>query len=644
MCRRATVRRLGVGGLGIGILALLPTLQAQSGLSGGIGWRHVGNSAVELGMPSLATGPVDRVWYSPDGSQLFAKTSSGRVFQTSDFEQWKLVTDAKANPPAEQEPPAAGVPEAGLKLANGAVAGRLYGVGRDAYRSDNGGASWANLTAYKGVCLLGAGLKSVAASPGDADEVTVASATGVWRSVDAGLSWTGLNDFLPDLPSGRLLALPAGMRGVRLSVANSAGAIEWAPGEKTAWKPVDATEVQRDQDLRNALSQVLKHSVTAIATAEDYVYAGDSEGRLRVSADAGVSWGAVSKLGDSGKVEAIWVDPSDPRVAVAALSARASAAPNSAKPLYVLRTMNGGGFWDDITANLPDTASAHGVTADRASGSIYVATDAGVFFTATDLGSAGRPSAWTALSDKLPVAAATDVKLDAGGNQLYAALDGYGVYAAIAPHRLRDARVVSAADYSDRPAAPGALLSVLGARVESAASDNVKAPVLDASDMASQIQVPFSAKGNTVSLWLDAAAGPLTFQVPLRSVSPAIFVDPEGTPLIMDAGSGILLDSGKPARAGSRVQVLATGFGQVMPDWPTGLEAPLKDAPRVVAAVHAYLDGSPVDVAQATLAPGYIGFYLIEIQMPRIVNTGPAELYVEADGQLSNRVRLYAVQ
>jgi uncharacterized protein (TIGR03437 family) len=306
--------------------------------------------------------------------------------------------------------------------------------------------------------------------------------------------------------------------------------------------------------------------------------------------------------------------------------------------------MNGGGFWDDITANLPDTASAHGVTADRASGAVYVATDAGVFFTTTDLGSAGRPTNWTSLSEKLPAAVATDVKLDEGGNQIYAALDGYGVYTAIAPHRMRDARVVSAADFSAKPAAPGALLSVLGARVESALSGEVPAPVLDASDTASQIQVPFSATGNTVSLSLDAAAGPLAFQVPLRSVSPAIFVDPDGTPLIMDAASGVLLDASKPARANSRIQVLATGFGQVKPDWPTGLEAPLKDPPRVAATVHAYLDGLPLEVTQATLAPGYIGLYLIEIQVPRIANTGPAELYVEAEGQQSNRVRLYVEQ
>jgi uncharacterized protein (TIGR03437 family) len=643
MCRRATVRVvIGVWGVGLGVLVLSPRLGAQPAPAATMAWRHIGNSALELALPSLATGAVERVWYSPDGAILYAKTVSGRVFTTTDFEQWQLIADAKLVPPAEPALTAAGIPEAGLKLVSGASAGRLYGVGADVYRSDDGGVSWSNLTAYKGACLLGSGLISLAASPNDPDEVTVASASGVWRSVDAGLSWTGLNDFLPNLPAVHLLGLPSGTRGVRLSLTNS-GEVEWAPGEKTAWRPVDATEVERDQDLKNALSQVLKHSVTAIATAEDYIYAGDLEGRLWVSADAGVSWGAVSKLGESGKVEAIWVDASDPRVAVAALNARPGA-PTGAKPSYVLRTMNGGGFWDDITANLPDSASAHGVTADRASGAIYVATDAGVFLTSTDLGSAGRPGSWTALSTGLPAAEASDVKLDAGGNQLYAALDGYGVYTAIAPHRLRDARVVSAADYSDRPAAPGGLLSVLGANVESAASGNVAAPVLHASDTASEIQVPFSAKGNTVSLALSAEAGSLSFQVPLKSVSPAIFVDPEGAPLIMDAASGILLDASKPARAGSRIQVLGTGFGQVQPDWPAGLEAPLKDAPKVVAPVAAYLDGSPVEVTAATLSPGYVGFYSIEIQIPRITNTGPAELYVEAEGQPSNHVRLYVEQ
>jgi uncharacterized protein (TIGR03437 family) len=46
-------------------------------------------------------------------------------------------------------------------------------------------------------------------------------------------------------------------------------------------------------------------------------------------------------------------------------------------------------------------------------------------------------------------------------------------------------------------------------------------------------------------------------------------------------------------------------------------------------------------VTRATLAPGYVGFYLIEVQLPKLVNSGPAELYLDVDGQPSNRVRVY---
>jgi uncharacterized protein (TIGR03437 family) len=259
----------------------------------------------------------------------------------------------------------------------------------------------------------------------------------------------------------------------------------------------------------------------------------------------------------------------------------------------------------------------------------------------TDLGSAGGATAWTSLVQNLPVATATDVRLDAGANQLYVALNGYGVYVAIAPHRLRDARVVSAADYSSRPTAPGALLSVLGAHVQSATAANTAVPILDASDAASQIQVPFEAKGDTVALSLDATAGRITVGLPLQDVSPAIFVDPEGTPMILDASSGVMLDATKPAHPNGRIQVLATGLGRVTPDWPTGLAAPLADPPRVRASVRAYIDRTPVEITQATLASGYVGFYLVEIQLPRILNAGSVELYLESEGQQSNRVRLY---
>ena len=635
MCRAATVRL----GYAIGVLVVSAATVCAQSVS--LDWRHIGNSAIDLSMPSVATGAVDRVWYSSDGSILYAKSASGRIFETRDFEQWQRVQDANVVPPPAINSEGVPVPETGAKLRkpNGA-AGRFYGFGQNAYRSDDDGITWANLTAYKGSSLLGNGLFDLAVSPREPDEVVVASSTGVWRSMDGGQSWSGLNQFLPNLATGHILAVPNGSRGVRISAAREAFEIEWAPGEKIAWRTTDGTDLSRENKVKAALSQVLKHTITAVATSKDYIYAGDAEGRLQVSADAGASWPQQFKLADLGAVESIWVDPNDARVVVAALGARPASSPGQSKPSYVLRTMNGGIFWDDITANLPDRAAAHGVAADRNSGAVYVATEAGVFFTITDLASAGSPTSWASLSESLP-AGATDVKLDAGGNQLYVAVDGYGVYGAIAPHRFRDARVVSAADFSSRPAAPGALLSVLGVRVASARSADTVVPVLDAGNTASQIQVPFEAKGNTFSLSLEAAAGRLTVGLPLQSVSPAIFVDPEGTPLVMDAETGVLLDSTKPAHAGTRVQILATGLGLVKPDWPTGLAAPHTDPPRVVAAVHAFLDQAPVDVTQASLAPDYVGFYLIEIQIPQIVNSGPAELFIDAGGQPSNRVRLY---
>jgi uncharacterized protein (TIGR03437 family) len=48
-----------------------------------------------------------------------------------------------------------------------------------------------------------------------------------------------------------------------------------------------------------------------------------------------------------------------------------------------------------------------------------------------------------------------------------------------------------------------------------------------------------------------------------------------------------------------------------------------------------------VEVLRAELAPGYVGLYLIEVRIPSIVNRGPAELYLEAAGVPSNRVRLW---
>ncbi len=620
--------------------AVVAPIAAQSPLSARIpslrpDWRQIGGTSVDLSLPALAGGPVERVWFGSDDSSLMARLASGRVFRTADLEKW---TEAAAlPPPAGSDAVSPRVPEPGAAIRQSRNRPtRLYAIGQSAWRSDDGGLSWVNLTAFRGQSLLGGGLADLAVSPRDADEIVVASATGVWRSADAGSSWDGLNRGLPNLPVQKLLAVPAGMQGTRVlldraTAENGGPIVEWRPGEKEAWRPSPSAQWQQEVRLRTALSAVSGLSVTAAAMNGSYVYLGSADGWLWASSDRGATWNK-QRTGGGEPVEAIAVDPNNPRAAVAAASNQAAG--------RVFRTTNAGLFWDDLTADLPP-GKAHSVAVEWGSGAVYAAADSGVFVTFADLTNPGQLAPWISLQSGLPAAPTVDVRLDDAGNQLYAALQGYGVFAAMAPHRMIQLRLVSAADYQGHAAAPGALLSVLGGKVQSARTGSFSVPVLAASDSESQIQVPFEVTGQAVSLAVDSPSGTLSFGLPLRKAAPAVFIDRDGTPLLLNADTGVLLDAMSPARSGARVQILAAGLGKVKPDWPTGLPAPLENPPAVAVPVQVFVDRAPVEVTRAVLAPGYVGFYLIEVQLPEIVNSGPAELYLEADGQESNRVRIW---
>jgi uncharacterized protein (TIGR03437 family) len=590
-------------------------------------WRKVGSAAAELQLAGPATGPVAQLWFSPGGGLLLARTASGVVFETADFETWTPAS-AAADPPAVRPAAAARLPEAAARIvAVSSNPNAIFGLGKQLYRSEDGGHAWENLTAFGARSVIGDGVNAVAVSPVDGDELVAANDFGVWRSLDGGLSWTALNQGLPNLPVRRIVSTVTGTSGTIVEVENL-GTLELPPGG-SLWHPIEARHAD---SLRESLySSRLETEITAVAQAGGLVYAGSADGRIWVSADGGRTFPAPAWLAGGGRVERIYADPTEPRVALAAL---AGSGP------HVLRTTNAGGFWDALDANLPNRP-AHSVTADRAAGAVYVATDAGVFYGAADLENASAsPVNWINLSARLPAAAAYDVRLDAAGVQLYAALDGYGVYAAAAPHRARAPRIVNAADFSLRPAAPGSLLSVVGALVSRATGASLQYPVLAAAEGESQVQVPFEAAGSSVGLALETAAGTFTIPLALQPVSPAILVSRDGAAALFDADSDLPLDGRNPAHSNGRVKILATGLGRVLPNWPTGVPAPLDDPPAVVAPVKVLLDGAPLQVTRATLAPGYVGFYVVEAQLPALVNSGTAELHLSADGQESNRVRI----
>jgi uncharacterized protein (TIGR03437 family) len=639
MYKSATVRVLAAtAGASLGLLAQSPDRQIPAAASANpTTWRPIGNTVIDRSLAGLASGPVDRVWYSADGSQLLLRTTSGNVFATSDFETWKPTS---ATPPASPSPPVSGrLPEANAQTRSARPGSRLYAFAKFVYSSGNGGSSWDNLTGYRNTSIIGNGLRDLAISPANEDEAAVAGQSGVFRTVDGGKSWSGLNQGLPNLPSAQILAVPSGDQGARLALPD-ATVIEWEPGQKQAWLPADNTSHLTDLALRQALGARYGVRVTALAASGEMIYLGTADGQIRVSTDRGNNYTSYN-VPDGGSVERFWTDPADPRIAIAVLGQRSTSATGPSPSVHVLRTINGG-EWDDITGNLPDSPVT-GVTADRASRAVYVATSRGVFYAPVNLETLGNTASWTFLSG-LPDAPAADVKLDDGGNQLFAAIGGYGVYSTLAPHRLSDPRVVSAADFVARAAAPGSLISVAGARVTSGQvrgqQGNVPLAVLASTDTETQIQVPFDARGSALSLAVSSGDRNITLpSVPLEAAAPAIFVV-DGSPMLYDADTGVMLDAMNPARSRGHIQILATGLGRVTPDWPTGIAGPVDNPPKVAATVTALLDRQPVEVTKAVLAP-YIGYYLIEIEVPKIVNYGPAELYIQVGTQASNRVRVY---
>jgi photosystem II stability/assembly factor-like uncharacterized protein len=368
-------------------------------------WRNIGGPSVDLMLAAPATGSVDRVWFGGDGI-LYAqvpgvnpvtKVRSGKIFQTRDFETWSVASQAP-EPTPEIGVGVPRLPEPGIRVV--ALAGnqsRIYALGRQMFRSQDGGRTWDSLTAFGSQVVIGPGQHSVAVSPLNPDLLVVANDFGVWRSMDGGLSWSGLNQLLPALPVRRILATPNSTGGMRVQV-DKWGVLELPLGG-SVWSRVayqDSEAVLHERFVSSLRQEIHGEEITAVASSPDgsTAYGGASDGRIWVWRDGRPP--ELVRRPSNSRVERIFVDPTEPRVALVALTGKGD---------HVLRTVNFGSsfFWDALDGNLPADAQARAITADRAAGAVYLATDKGIFWARADLENASpAPVNWTNLSGSLP--------------------------------------------------------------------------------------------------------------------------------------------------------------------------------------------------------------------------------------------------
>jgi hypothetical protein len=226
---------------------LAPGIVAQTAVTTQVktDWRRIGTLTLAEGLASPSSGgAVERVLFLDDG-RLQAALPGGHVWQTADGENW---TPAETMPAAERTTSAFRLPEAGaiLRESRGGPA-VLFAGGSQLWRSEDSGRTWSNLTQTRGgreSSVLGAPVNDLAVDPGNPDRIAVAAASGVWVSLDGGLSWQGWNDGLPAFRVTRILAAPAGGRGVQvlLQGQSAAKAVEWAPGFRLGWLPASSSD------------------------------------------------------------------------------------------------------------------------------------------------------------------------------------------------------------------------------------------------------------------------------------------------------------------------------------------------------------------------------------------------------------------
>jgi len=156
--------------------------------------------------------------------------------------------------------------------------------------------------------------------------------------------------------------------------------------------------------------------------------------------------------------------------------------------------------------------------------------------------------------------------------------------------------------------------------------NDVDVPLLYASEFQVNLQCPQVAPGTPLKLVVETPNG---LSAPLSSTAqyatPGIFsLDGSGTgqgAIVIGNTATVAMTHvdgipSQPVRAGDYISIYATGLGPIDTNLPSGHPAPLDSLVRVKAKVDVLINGIATQMQFAGLAPGYIGLYQVNAQIP----------------------------
>ncbi len=188
-----------------------------------------------------------------------------------------------------------------------------------------------------------------------------------------------------------------------------------------------------------------------------------------------------------------------------------------------------------------------------------------------------------------------------------------------------------------------------GAMVRPAIVIGGDAPLYYVSGGQVNLQIPWEMPPDTTGQlnWNSTIAAMLYGEVsPAKTITvaqfaPAIFtINSQGT------GPGAILDSNcqlvdpsNPAAAGSFILIYCTGLGPVTDQPSTGQPALSTPLSRTTTMPVVTIGGAPATVSFSGLAPGFVGLYQVNAQVPAgLASNGATPVVISIGGAISNTV------